>query len=142
MSINNLKVELDPRLDKDENIFYIGRLESPVLIDLSKGATFLVFLSEDGAEELQIAVNDRENTAFSRFSRRDDRLKIHLENRSDKHKNQFFVAKVHADLMVNCFSETAFIVFVSKEGHEELQIVGDITERPQTLKNEIEVTFK
>ena len=147
MNINNLKIELDPRFDKDDNIFHIGRLRSPIVIDLSQGATFLVFLSEDGSEEIQIAVNDRENATFSRFSRRKDRIKIRLENRSDKHKRKFFIAKIQADLMVNCFAETAFIVFTSKEGAEELQIVGDIqaykNPNPTIVsKREVEVSYR
>lgn len=145
--MNKLKIELDPRFDKDDNIFHIGRLECPIILDLSRGVTFLIFLSEDGSEELQIAVNDRENATFSRFSRRKDRIKIRLENRSDKHKKKFFIAKIQTDLMINCFSETAFIVFTSKGGDEELQIVGDIqaykNPNPTVVsKREVEVTYR
>ena len=149
MNINNLKIELDPRFDKDDNIFHIGRLRSPIVIDLSQGVTFLVFLSEDGSEEVQLAINDRENTTFSKFTRRKDRLKIRLEKRSDKHKKNFLIAKIQADLLVNCFAETAFIVFTSKEGAEELQIVGDIQCHKNSIPNsaisnkrEVEVTYR
>ena len=55
MSNNNLTIPLIKREDKNGKIFYIAKIKSPILIDLSKGATFFIFASEDGVEEMQIA---------------------------------------------------------------------------------------
>ena len=55
MSANNIKLELNPRKDANGKKFYVAKLEGPYLIDCREGAAFLVFIAEEGAEELQIA---------------------------------------------------------------------------------------
>jgi len=55
MHNNNLTIDLKSKKDQHGNTFYIGKLRSPVLIDASKGIAFLVFTSESGSEQLQIA---------------------------------------------------------------------------------------
>lgn len=56
MSNNNLTIDLNPREDKDGQIFYVGKLKAPVAINCQKGAVFLVFISDQGGEQLQIAL--------------------------------------------------------------------------------------
>jgi hypothetical protein len=58
MSNKNLTIDLKARKDKDGMIFYVGKLEAPALIDCSKGVVFLVFVSDQGDEQLQIALMD------------------------------------------------------------------------------------
>jgi len=58
MSNKNITIDLKACPDRDGNVFYVGKIKSPVLIDLSKGAAFLVFISDKGAEQLQIALMD------------------------------------------------------------------------------------
>jgi hypothetical protein len=58
MSNKNLTVDLKARKDKDGMIFYVGKIEAPVLIDCTKGAVFLIFVSDQGDEQLQIAPMD------------------------------------------------------------------------------------
>lgn len=55
MSNKNLNVELTSRIDKEGKIFYIGKLEAPVLIDCKDGVVFLIFTSDAGSEVMQIA---------------------------------------------------------------------------------------
>lgn len=136
MNINNLKVELDPRFDSKGNIFHLGRMEFPGRINLKKGATFLIFISEEGDEELQIATNDKANTTFSKYSRRSDRLKVSIDTRQDQYNKTFYVAKVQFNGYINCGSEVVFIVFTSKKGSEELQIVGNIISEGDKNKDE------
>lgn len=126
MNRSNLTVDLEPRDDKKGNIYYIGRLKAPVSIDLTNGITLLVFLSESGDEELQIAVNNKENTTFSKFTKKQDRLEIKLDKRTDQHGHNFFVAKIQTSGNIMCHDEVVFLVFVSREGAEEVQIVGKI----------------
>ncbi len=38
--------------------YYLGRLQFPGAVTFDDGAVFLVFTSEEGTEELQIAVDD------------------------------------------------------------------------------------
>ena len=58
MSNKNVTIDLKARKDKDGMIFYVGKLKAPVLIDCSQGAVFLVFVSDHGDEQLQIALMD------------------------------------------------------------------------------------
>lgn len=58
MSNKNLTIELKARRDKDGMVFYVGKIKAPVLIDCSKGASFLIFISDQGAEEMQVASMD------------------------------------------------------------------------------------
>lgn len=52
---NNLIIRLDKREDRRKNTFYVGKLEVPALLDCTDGISFLIFTSEEGVEELQIA---------------------------------------------------------------------------------------
>lgn len=125
---NNLSIPLEPRLDGDGKIFHLGKLKCPVLIDLSQGITFLVFLSVSEEEELQIAVNDRGNTTYGRSYLRQDKMKIPLDKKEDRWKSPFFVAKVKHPGLIRANDEVCFLVFSSREGQEELQISGSFWE--------------
>jgi hypothetical protein len=59
MSNKNLTIDLKARKDIDGQVFYVGKVEAPVLIDCSNGAVFLVFVSDKGEEQLQIAPMDK-----------------------------------------------------------------------------------
>jgi hypothetical protein len=61
MSNKNITIDLKAKPDKDGRIFYVGKIESPVLIDCSKGAVFLIFVSDRGDEQLQIACMDKKD---------------------------------------------------------------------------------
>jgi hypothetical protein len=58
MSNKNLTIDLKARKDIDGQTFYVGKLKGPVLIDCSEGAVFLIFVSDKGDEQLQIAPMD------------------------------------------------------------------------------------
>lgn len=58
MSNKNVVIDLKARKDVDGQTFYVGKVEAPVLIDCKDGAVFLVFISDKGEEQLQIALMD------------------------------------------------------------------------------------
>ena len=58
MSNKNLTIDLKARKDKDGMVFYVGKVKAPVLIDCSQGAVFLVFVSDSGDEQIQVALMD------------------------------------------------------------------------------------
>lgn len=58
MSNKNIVIDLKSRKDIDGQIFYVGKIKAPVLIDCRPGAVFLVFVSDKGDEQLQIALMD------------------------------------------------------------------------------------
>ena len=58
MSNSNLKVDLYPRKDKDGNTYYVGKLKFTGNVTFEDGVTFLVFVSDQGNEQLQLAPMD------------------------------------------------------------------------------------
>lgn len=58
MSNKNVTIDLKSRKDVDGQVFYVGKIKAPVLIDCSQGAVFLIFVSDKGEEQLQIALMD------------------------------------------------------------------------------------
>jgi hypothetical protein len=58
MSNKNVVIDLKARKDIDGQIFYVGKVKAPVSIDCSHGAVFLIFVSDKGDEQLQIALMD------------------------------------------------------------------------------------
>lgn len=61
MSNKNVTVDLKARKDMDGQVFYVGKIKAPILIDCSLGAVFLVFVSDKGDEQLQIALMDNKD---------------------------------------------------------------------------------
>jgi hypothetical protein len=61
MSNKNVVIDLKARKDVDGQTFYVGKVKAPVLIDCSQGAVFLVFVSDKGEEQLQVAVMDNKD---------------------------------------------------------------------------------
>lgn len=63
MSNKNIVIDLKSRKDVDGQTFYVGKIKAPVLIDCRPGAVFLVFVSDKGDEQLQIALMDDKESA-------------------------------------------------------------------------------
>lgn len=61
MSNNNLTLDLKARKDKDGMTFYVAKLKGPYSINCENGAVFLVFVSDQGDEQLQIAPMDNKD---------------------------------------------------------------------------------
>lgn len=61
MSNKNLTIDLKAKKDKDKKTFYVGKIKFPGYIDCSKGVAFLIFVSDQDTEQLQIAVMDKNN---------------------------------------------------------------------------------
>lgn len=58
MANKNLCINLIPRQDVDGNIFYVGKLKVDATLNFKRGVAFLVFVSEEGTEQLQISMMD------------------------------------------------------------------------------------
>lgn len=61
MSNKNLMVDLKAKKDIDKRTFYVGKLKFPGYIDCSKGVAFLIFVSDQGEEQLQVAPMDNKD---------------------------------------------------------------------------------
>jgi hypothetical protein len=127
---NHLRVDLNPREDKNQQIFYLGKLQYPGFIDCSEGVTFLIFLSQDGEEELQIAPSSQDNNVYNTYVKKPDRINVLLESRLDQYNKVFYICKLQFKGLIDCRHPVSFIVFNAKLGAEELQIVGPIIKNP------------
>lgn len=137
---NNLIIDLVPKLDKRDNIYHLGKIKFPGRIIFNNSVTFLIFLSEEDEEEIQIAVNDKENTKFSSYTERPGKIEISLTSKVDSYDKKFYVAKVQFDGYLDCSKDTTFLVFSSQEGREELQISGNIVTPNSTSKEEVQLS--
>lgn len=61
MSNKNISIDLKARKDVDGQTFYVGKIKAPALIDCKDGVVFLVFVSDKGEEQLQIACMDNKD---------------------------------------------------------------------------------
>lgn len=136
MSNNHLIVDISPREDKYKQIFYLGKLRFPGVIDCNDGVTFLIFVSESGDEQIQIAPIDKNPNDYSSYIRKSDRICIALESRIDQYKKTFYICKLQLDGMIDCRKEASFVVFTGKQGSEELQIAAPF------IKNSISAPIK
>lgn len=67
-----IKLQLDTRPDRFGKKYYIAKVEAPISIHCEKGVTFMVFTSEQGAEELHICPDDsaqKKSPQVYRFTR-------------------------------------------------------------------------
>jgi len=63
MPNHNITIDLKPNVDRWGKTYYVAKIESPILIDCKDGVTFLVFVSEQGCESLQIAPMDNKRNS-------------------------------------------------------------------------------
>jgi len=61
MANNNLAIDLEARKDQDGKTFYIGKLKFPGKIECSQGVVFLIFVADQGEEQLQVALMDNKD---------------------------------------------------------------------------------
>lgn len=134
MNSNSMQVTLSSLLDRNGNIYHIGRVNFPGYIDCNDGVVFLIFLSEEGEETLHITTINNENTTYSQVTRRPDRIKIPLESRMDQNNKKFFLCKLQTKGFIDCRNPVTFLIYTSKEGSEELQIISNIID--ERIKSE------
>ena len=141
MNPSNYKIQLDPRLDKDDNIYFLGKVRYPGTIDFRQGLTILAFTADEELEELQIAVNDKENSSYSKLNvekldNQKTRIKIPLTAREDSFGKNYYVCKVRSNIVLDCFDEVVFFLYTSKKGKEEVQVIGNVKSNKHKVKKE------
>ena len=68
----------------------------------------------------------------------DGRIKLELEKKQDSSGKDYYVTKLRGPFQLDAKDGLCFLVFVSEEGGEELQICAD---RPPKDKNDRHKTF-
>ena len=130
MRTTPMKISLDVREDRYHQNFYIGWCASPIKLSLKKGVAFMIFLSEEGYEELHIC-NARPNSKFSSIKKslnKDgvvDRYFVNLEKKIDDYDNPYYIGIIQDDDLEISLDDPGmvFMVFTSREGSEQIQIV-------------------
>jgi len=95
---NNLRIDLNPATDRNGNIFYVGKLESPVTIDCKDGVTFLIYVANSGEEEMQIAPLIKEKKNRTDYQKTEVYKKISQDNSNqDLHRDYQSIFKDYPD---------------------------------------------
>lgn len=124
----NIKIELNPRTDKNDSIIFMGRTKAPMVLKFKKGVIFFIFLSEDGSEELQIGLA-RPDSDFSSLRKRIsldgslDRIIVPLVSKEDDHGKIYYMSLIQDEVELDLSDGYLFFVFNSIQGKEEMHIV-------------------
>ena len=123
------KVELT-KIQRDANghPYYIGKLQFPGTLEFSCGASFFVFVSEEGVEELQIAPldpsrrNKSSRDAYLGGEGKHIRLSIDLHPMVDQNGHRYYVGEAIGLTDMKLRNGIFFTIFTSVQGQEEIQI--------------------
>lgn len=131
------KIQLYPKIDRDNQTMYIGKVNCPLILNFSKGLAFFVYLSKE-INEIHITNDSSQFHDVFRYYKegrkrairnRNGNLTVDLEARYERLKENeegpakiFYIGKCKCDATLTLDEETVFLVFVSDKGEEELQI--------------------
>lgn len=118
-------IRLTKVLDNNGKPYYIGKLQFPGKLEFECGASFFVFVSEEGYEELQIAPLDparRKNTRRDGATMTSGRFTIDLEPMVDRNGHTYYVGEAIGLAKLDLRKGIFFAIFLSKPGYEEIQI--------------------
>ena len=143
LSIDNdakLRVYLH-RIDRDANgqPYYVGKLQFPGELNFERGVSFMIFVSDNGQEEIQIAPVDpsrRSRGRRSGFGYRGGRISIDLHSFRDGTGELVYIGEGQGPGKIDCTQGLFFTVFTSIEEREELQI-GRLDHRQTKRRREL-----
>jgi hypothetical protein len=127
-----LKVELEPKTDRDSKIWHLGKQKHPTILKLNKGVDFYIYLSdsEEGLNQIHI-VSSSSNEYYDprkylspriiRSNNINSNLGIDLEKKSID-GIEFFHGTLKHDGVLDFNNGISFLVFTADEGSEQLQI--------------------
>jgi hypothetical protein len=113
--------------DANGHPYYVGKLQFAGMLDFERyGQSFMVFVSEDDAEELHIGPMDPNRHSKSRYNgvgmNPSGRLVIDLHPFLDKHEDVVYAGEAKGLVQMDCTEGIFFTIFVSRSGSEQLQI--------------------
>lgn len=117
-------VPLKSRVDTHGNTFYTGKLQFNGNLNLFKGQSFMVFTSEEGAEEMHVGPLHPNRAAKAKKSvfHANSKISVSLHKHKDRHDETFYVGELKGfgDLVMD--NGFFFTIFTSISGREEIQI--------------------
>lgn len=104
--------------------YYIGKLQFPGTIEFEKGVCFMVFVSEEGVEELQISPIDPAKLCKKRdcVTLNENHISVNLYPLKDSYGKKYYIGEAMGITEVNLRSGIFFTIFTSRIGQEEIQI--------------------
>lgn len=119
-------VALLKAIDQNGFPFFKGKLQFPGTLDLERGVCFMVFVSEDGCEELQISPINSDKRSRRRSTSQGinptGKIVIDLHKFTDKTGQIGYVGEAQAPVSINMIMGLHFTVFTSREGREAIHI--------------------
>lgn len=118
------KILLIKSSDKDGYPYYTGKFQFPGTLEFDAGISFMVFVSEEGQEELQIAPLDpsRRSRATRNEAILSHKLSINLHPQKDINGKTYYIGEAMGVAELKLRHGIFFAIFVSREGEEEIQI--------------------
>lgn len=120
-------VKLLKKTDANDQSFYIGKLQFNGTLDFrDNGLLFMIFVSEDGCEEMQIGVLDpKKKKKFwqgENLEKLGDRISLSLKPFIDKDGNTNFIGEAEGDVVIDMKQGAFFTIFTSIKSRAQLQI--------------------
>lgn len=127
-----LTIQLFPKLDTDQQTYYIGKCKWPGKLFFKNGSAFLVYIDGEDKQELHITTSSdhalqnllQQYTQGRRKKTRSrhQNICINLEPIIDEDGKIFYMGYLGADISVDASEGLVFLCFIADEGDEELQI--------------------
>lgn len=121
-----IPVKLIQKFDTNKDPYYIGKLQFNGVLDFEEGQSFMIFVAEDGCEELQIGLLDRRRIRSSSISgmrpTANGRINIDLHIHRDRNGKTFYIGEAIGPITMNMKRGVFFTVFLNQPGAEVLQI--------------------
>lgn len=118
------KIPLIKATDNNGNNYYHGKIQFPGTMEFEGGISFMVFIADDGAEELQIAPLDpmKKNRSRGTASLVNGRLAINIHPIKDQHDNTYYIGEAIGPIVMKLNEGIFITVFTSIPGQEQIQV--------------------
>jgi hypothetical protein len=129
-----LKIGLTAKEDTDRQVFYVGKLELPMSLNFFHGITFVIYTGKVNELHIYKTKSHEINDLFQYYSKPNSKLQKNkygnivlkldtmYEEQDDGKEATIYVGNLEFDGKLDFDEGIAFLVFVSDEGEEELQI--------------------
>lgn len=148
--MNKTYLDIDPdakskvqlaKIESDVNghPYYIGKLQFPGTLEFDSGVSFMVFVSEEGVEELQISPLDTTRLRGCRESSTAmisaGRFSVELHPMKDQNEKTYYIGEAIGFINMDLRKGIFFTIFTSRSGQEEIQISRLNSKRKQRRPN-------
>jgi hypothetical protein len=107
------------------NPYFIGKLQFPGPLEFEHGVSFMVFIADNGLEELQIAPLDPVRIKSIRngtVTLNKGKLCIKLQAMEDRHGSTYYIGEAMGLSKIDLRPGIFFTIFTSLPGQEQIQI--------------------